>query len=155
MDLGFGSLFDRFDKSLGEGPTLALTVLIGLAGGLTALRLSIEALLWVFRAFRTGGQSVGLMTLQDWAALALTISIGVVAVFVVFVIFDKLWISKKIEATQRDTERIFEATRRETQRIQATQDERDATRAMVNETSAEVAALRRHVDEALRRLDIR
>ena len=140
VDLGFGSLLDRLDKDFGKRTTTALTFLLGLAAGAQGLRLFIEALIWVFRAIRTGGESIGLMTLQDWAAFVPTASIGVAAVFVLFVIFDRLWITKRVNATRHDVERMLHRAEASEQRTQAEHDEISATVNEVKALQAEVMA---------------
>ena len=145
VDIGFGSLLDKLDEYWGKPPTLVLTVMAGLAAFAYSLRLFIEVLIWAFRAISTGGESLGLMNLQDWAALAITIGIAIAAVFVGFVILDRLWISKSVAATRHDVERMLHKAEASQQRTE------DKTRAMMNEIEVHQVAIM----ERLRRLDDR
>ena len=147
VDLGFGSLLDRLDKDFGKRTTTALTFLLGLAAGAQGLRLFIEALIWVFRAIRTGGESVGLMNLQDWAALALTSSIGVAALFVIFVIFDRLWITKRVNATRHDVERMLHEA------DASVKQQHDEILAIVNQVQADHTEVKARQAALLRRFD--
>ena len=147
VDLGFGSLLDRLDKDFGKRTTTALTFLLGLAAGAQGLRLFIEALIWVFRAIRTGGESVGLMNLQDWAALALTSSIGVAALFVIFAIFDRLWITKRVNATRHDVERMLHEA------DASVKQQHDEILAIVNQVQADHTEVKARQAALLRRFD--
>ena len=146
VDIGFGSLLDKLDEYWGKRPTLALTLMVGLAAFTQGLRLFIEALIWVFRAIRTGGESVGLMNLQDWAALALTVGMGVTAVFVIFVIFDRLWIAKRVNATRHDVERMLHEA-------EASVKQHDEILAIVNQVQADHTEVKARQAALLRRFD--
>ena len=147
VDIGFEGLINKLEEYAGKRFTLAVTVIVGLAAITQGLRLFIEGLIWVFRAIRTSGESVGLMNLQDWAALALTVGMGVTAVFVIFVIFDRLWITKRVNATRHDVEHMLhegEASLKQ---------QHDEILAIVNQFEADHTEVKARQAELLRRFD--
>ena len=147
VDIGFEGLINKMEEHAGKRFTLAVTVMVGLAAITQGLRLSIEALIWVFRAIRTSGESVGLMNLQDWAALALTVGMGVTAVFVIFVIFDRLWITKRVNATRHDVERMLHEA------DASVKQQHDEILAIVNQVQADHTEVKARQAALLRRFD--
>ena len=86
---------------------------------------------------------MGSLNLQDWAALALTVGMGVTAVFV---IFDRLWITKRVNATRHDVERMLHE-------VKASVKQHDEILAIVNQVEADHTEVEARQAELLRRFD--
>ena len=87
------------------------------------------------------------MNLQDWAALALTVGMGVTAVFVIFVIFDRLWITKRVNATRHDVEHMLHEGKA------SLKQQHDEILAIVNQFEADHTEVKARQAELLRRFD--